>query len=125
VRPLHFLVTDDDVDKRLLMVMALTKHFPTASIFECFSGKEALEYFAANHVDAIVTDHNMHPIDGLQLVTAIRRLRSDVPIVMVSTHDEIRAQAEAAGVDLFLNPPSLLGIGKPVADILRQRGLPV
>lgn len=43
VRPLHFLVTDDDLDKRLLIGMALSKTFPTASVFECWSGKEALE----------------------------------------------------------------------------------
>lgn len=123
MRPLHFLVTDDDVDKRLLMVMALSKHFPTASVFECFSGKEALEYFFANHVDVLVTNHNMKPIDGLQLVTEIRKRGSDVPIIMVSGHEEMRAKALAAGVNLFLHADNLLGIGKPVAELLAARGL--
>jgi two-component system, OmpR family, response regulator PrrA len=123
VRPLHFLVTDDDVDKRLLIGMALSKTFPTASVFECFSGKEALEYFSANRVDVLVTNHNMYPVDGLQLVGEIRRRGSDVPIIMVSGHDEIREQALAAGVNLFLDSRDLMGIGKPVTEFLRQRGL--
>lgn len=123
VRPLHFLVTDDDLDKRLLIGMALSKTFPTASVFECWSGKEALEYFAANHVDVVVTNHNMRPIDGLQLVGKIRALGSDVPIIMVSGHDEIREKALAAGVNLFLDARDLLGIGKPVTELLRERGL--
>jgi CheY-like chemotaxis protein len=123
VRPLHFLVTDDDVDKRLLIGVALSKTFPTASVFECYSGKEALEYFSANHVDVIVTNHNMKPVDGIQLVRQVRQLGSDVPIIMVSGHDEMREQALAAGVDLFLDSRDMLGIGRLVAEFLRQRGV--
>jgi hypothetical protein len=48
VTPLHVLITDDNVDKRLLLGRAIARRFPNASVFECHSGKEALEYFAKN-----------------------------------------------------------------------------
>jgi two-component system response regulator GlrR len=121
--PLHLLVTDDDLDKRMLLSRALAREFPHASIFECHSGQEALEYFAANHVDAIITDHNMQPVDGIALIRELRRQGATLPIIMVSGHDEVADQAKAAGVDLFLGTLDLVRIGKPIATFLRERGL--
>jgi CheY-like chemotaxis protein len=123
VKPLHLLVTDDDVDKRMLLGRAISREFPYASVFECHSGKEALEYFLVNHVDAIITDHNMYPVSGLELVAELRRRGSSVPIIMVSGHEEIKTEAEAAGVDLFLPSTDLVKIGQPIAAFLKSRGL--
>lgn len=123
MKPLRLLVTDDDVDKRLLIGRALSRAFPHASVFECHSGQEALEYFNANHVDAIITNHNMVPVNGIELVKAVRNSGSRVPIIMVSGHDDMRASAEAAGVDLFLGSENLLAIGRPIAEFLHSRGL--
>jgi CheY-like chemotaxis protein len=122
MKPLHVLITDDNVDKRLLLGRAIARRFPNASVFECHSGKEALEYFSANAVDAIVTNHSMHPVNGLELVTTIRQQGSKVPIIMVSEHEEVKAEATAAGVDLFLGG-DLLTIGTPIAEFLHSRGL--
>lgn len=123
LRPLHLLVTDDDLDKRMLLARALGREFPHASIFECRSGKEALDYFSRNPVDAIVTNHNMQPVDGIELVKTLRGQGATLPIVMVSGHDEVRDSALAAGVDLFLGSADMFGIGKPISAFLRARGL--
>lgn len=123
MRPLHILVVDDDVDKRLLVVMAVSRRFPTASVFECYSGREALEYFSRSPVDLIVTNHNMRPVSGLELVREIRSRGCAVPIVMVSVHEEIRAKALQAGVDLFLESGNLRQLGEPIHAFLQQRGV--
>src|SRR4051812_26372290 len=122
MKPLHFLLTDDDPDKRLLLNRALTKAFPDASIFECHSGREALDYFSANHVDAVITNHSMAPINGLELVREIRRRGSSVPIIMVSGHEEVKQQAENAGVDLFVTG-DWRHCGKTMAEFLNRRGI--
>jgi CheY-like chemotaxis protein len=123
MKPLHLLVTDDDVDKRALLSRAVSREFPHASVFECHSGQEALEYCAGNRVDAIITNHNMYPVNGIELVTTLRRCGSTVPIIMVSGHPDVRTEAEAAGVDLFLEWNEPIKIGKPIAEFLRGRGL--
>jgi hypothetical protein len=64
----------------------------------------------------------MYPVNGLELVTAIRHQGSRVPIIMVSEHTEVKEQATAAGVDLFLGG-DLLSIGTPIAEFLHSRGL--
>jgi two-component system chemotaxis response regulator CheY len=123
VKPLHILVTDDDLDKRLLLGVTIGQSFPEASLFECYSGKEALDYFSANHVDVIVTNHNMPELTGMELIKEIRRRGSAVPIIMVTSHDEIIPQALAAGADLVLDTRDMLGIGKRIQDFLDQRGM--
>jgi len=123
MKPLHLLITDDDADKRVLLSRALTHEFPHASLFECHSGQEALEFCAKNVVDAIITNHNMAPVNGIQLVTTLRRCGLTVPIIMVSGHEDMRAPALAAGVDLFLDWSQPTKIGKPIADFLSARGL--
>lgn len=123
MRPLHLLITDDDVDKRMLLSRALARQFPHASIFECHSGQEALEYVARNEIDAIVTNHSMRPVNGMELVAELRRQGRRLPIVMVSGMEDVRKEAAAAGVDLFLTSESLISIGKPIADFFRSRGL--
>jgi CheY-like chemotaxis protein len=123
MKPLHLLITDDDPDKRNLLSRALTREFPHASLFECHSGQEALEFCARNEVDAIITNHNMAPVNGIELVTTLRRCGLSLPIIMVSGHDDMRAPALAAGVDLFLDWDQPTKIGKPIAEFLNGRGL--
>ena len=65
MRPLHLLVTDDDVVKRTLLTRALAREIPKASILECHSGNEALEFLERNPVDAVITNHNMEPVNGI------------------------------------------------------------
>jgi CheY-like chemotaxis protein len=122
-RPLHVLITDDEVDKRLLLVRAVSRQFPTASIFECHNGQEALDYFISNRVVVVVTDHNMFPINGVELIQNIRRMGSAVPIIMVSHHPDMKEKAEAAGADLFLGDQNLLTVGRSIAAFLNARGI--
>jgi CheY-like chemotaxis protein len=71
----------------------------------------------------VVTDHSMSPINGVQLIKAIRERGAKTPIIMVSAHTDMRDESEAAGVDLFLGGENLLGVGKRIADFLQIRGL--
>jgi CheY-like chemotaxis protein len=121
--PLHILLVDDNPDKRLVLARVITRQFPHASIFECHSGQEALDYFARNAVDAVVTDHSMEPVNGLELVTALRRQGSQVPIVMVSDHLELKPSAEAAGVNLFLGGISWPAMAPRLESFFRAQGL--
>jgi response regulator RpfG family c-di-GMP phosphodiesterase len=66
--PLHILITDDDTGKLMFLSRGMRLAFPRASIFECRTGKEALEYCKSNHVDALITDHSMFPVNGIELV---------------------------------------------------------
>lgn len=77
------------------------------------SGKDALRMLRSQHFDLIITEQEMSPIDGLELVRAIRaakddrRIRRDIPIVMMTARTEldvVRA-ARDAGISEFIAKP--------------------
>ena len=119
--PLHIIVTDDDVDKRFLIGASIAKALPHASVFECQSGREALDYFGCNRVDLVVTDHNMVPVDGIELVREIRRRGSDVPIVMVTGYEAMQRDAVDAGADIVINSVRLMNVGSLIKEFLDDR----
>jgi len=58
-------------------------------------GEAGLEVFRNNHVDAVVLDYSMPGMSGGQVAQAMRELKPDVPILLLSAyvglHDEVRS----------------------------------
>ncbi len=52
-------------------------------------GADALEKFGltGEGIDLVLTDLNMPDISGIRLARAIKGLRPDIPVVLISTHD--------------------------------------
>ena len=50
----------------------------------CESGAEALELFATQPVDLLITDFRMPNMDGVELITRIREMRPELPIILLS-----------------------------------------
>jgi two-component system chemotaxis response regulator CheY len=66
-------------------------------VAEAVDGKDALAKVDGGKFDLIITDLNMPNVDGIQLITALRKLPgySFVPILMLST--ESQAEKKDAG----------------------------
>ncbi|MBE0587559.1 MAG: response regulator, partial [Hydrogenophaga sp.] len=72
--------------------------------------------------DIVVTDYNMPQHSGLDVITAIRRLRPGLPTILVSGYvsDELRARAAAQGVCQVLEKTRALDeLVKLLGDTLR------
>jgi CheY-like chemotaxis protein len=54
------------------------------SVLTAISGEEALKTFELHPVDAVVLDYLMPGMDGEETARCIRKLRSDVPIILSS-----------------------------------------
>ncbi len=74
------------------------------------NGRQALEIFLSSHVDVVVTDLRMPEMGGLELIERLRKIGSDVPVLVLSGHIAagdtdglIRAGASA----VLEKPPSL------------------
>jgi CheY-like chemotaxis protein len=50
---------------------------------------EALKLFASCHVDAVVLDFQMPEMRGDMVASRMKRLKPDVPIMMLSAHDSL------------------------------------
>ena len=74
------------------------------------SGEEALRRLAEIHPELIVilSDINMPGMDGLELLGEIRRLRPDLPVLMVTASygdDDRKRRADELGAAAFLAKP--------------------
>ena len=71
------------------------------------SAREGLEIAADHPVAAIVVDYQMPEMYGDEVAAAVKRMQPKVPIVMVSSNDEIPEQALSM-VDAFVSKDETL-----------------
>ena len=70
-------------------------------------GIAAMARFAEFPADVVVTDLNMPNMDGVTLLTTLRALHPDVPVIVTTASGELRVAVEAmrAGADDYLTKP--------------------
>lgn len=111
------LVAEDNATMRTLIVRMLRSAF-AARIVEASNGEEAARLLLRLPVTLVVTDLEMEPVDGLELLKRIRSGRygpPDVPVLMLTGHTSERTvrAAAAENVSAFLvkpvAPPALIG----------------
>lgn len=112
------LVVDDSETMRQMVKMTLQTG--GYEVVLANDGEEGLRKFKdAGSVSLVVTDINMPIMDGLQLIRAIRKKDTAVPILALTTEseDEIRKKGAAAGANGWVVKPF-----KPTQflDIVRQ-----
>ena len=115
---LRLLLVDDDDNKRLLLAHSLLERFSSAFLFQCRSGAEAIAYLSTRAVDAVVTDHSMTPVNGIELISWVRDRGLQIPVVMVTGHPEIEETALEAGATKVIPFARFTEIGDIVARLL-------
>jgi two-component system chemotaxis response regulator CheY len=82
----NFLVVEDSPTMRQLISFSL-KRLRGARIVEAGNGVEALKKLSENKFNLIVADINMPLMDGLKLLSIVRKdpSHSQVPVIIVST----------------------------------------
>jgi len=68
--PNVLIVEDDAATRRLYKFLLTNGGYP---VLEAEDGVAALEQLAAHHCDLVITDMNMPRMDGMELISAIRR----------------------------------------------------
>jgi len=104
----RILVVDDDVNNRFVLagLLAVMGH----RVEEAGDGEQALAMLATHAVDVVLTDLQMTPMSGYDLVHRIRRLAgavAAVPVVAVTANVTagVVEQCLAAGMDGHLSKP--------------------
>ena len=79
-------------------------------------GQTAIRLFLENDVDAVVLDYAMPGMNGSQVARALREIKPDVPILLLSAYLSLPEEA-SQWVDLIVNkgdgaPTLLLKVGE-------------
>ncbi|MBX7199904.1 MAG: PAS domain S-box protein [Rhodospirillaceae bacterium] len=112
-KALTILVVDDDL-LVLVSTCAMIEQLGH-KVVEAASGREALAYVAnGGPLDMVVTDHAMPQMSGMQLAEAIRALKPEMPVLLVSGYAEL-PPGTAATLPRLTKPFSLEDLAAAVA----------
>jgi two-component system chemotaxis response regulator CheY len=124
----HILIAEDSPTMRALLVSALEALDGPVKITEAGSGFEALRALPRERFDLIITDINMPDINGLELVSFVRKnpAHRSIPLIIVSTESSSRDRERGLelGADAYLvkplDPADLCGVVRDLLDRARQ-----
>ncbi len=102
------LIVEDSPTMRQLIIFAL-KRLKNVRFNEAGDGVDGLKKLQQDVYNLIITDINMPVMDGLKLVSLIRKdeLHKDIPIVIITTEggNEDKERAMALGANAYLTKP--------------------
>ena len=105
---LHALVVEDSPTMRQLIVFALSR-VRNLRVVEAEDGVDGLKKLSQQKFDILVTDINMPMMDGLKLVSMVRRdeVHKNIPIVIITTEGahEDRQRALSLGANAYITKP--------------------
>ncbi len=105
---LHALVVEDSPTMRQLIVFALSR-VKALKVVEADDGVDALKKLSQQHFDVLITDINMPMMDGLKLVSMVRKdeVHRDIPIIIITTEgaQEDRQRALSLGANAYITKP--------------------
>ncbi len=96
----RILVVEDSATMRSLIASTLEELDPAVKISEAGSGFEALRLLPRGAFDLIVTDINMPDINGLELVSFLKKTPAyaAIPLIIVSTESSQRDREKGLGL---------------------------
>jgi CheY-like chemotaxis protein len=88
----RILLVDDNANglaARKMVLEELGHRIVTAS-----SGVEALQQFGSHKFDLVITDYKMPRMDGLELISRLRKQSPELPIVLISGYADALGMSE-------------------------------
>ncbi|RIK94701.1 MAG: response regulator [Proteobacteria bacterium] len=124
----QILIVEDSPTMRSLVVSALEELGAPVKITEAASGFEALRELPRGEYDLIVTDINMPDINGLELISFVKRNAAyrSIPLLIISTEGSERDREKGLGLgaDAYLvkpfDPEALRRAARELLDKARE-----
>jgi two-component system chemotaxis response regulator CheY len=105
---LRALVVEDSPTMRQLICFAL-RRIKGLEVVEADDGVEGMKKLSASRFNILITDINMPVMDGLKLVSLVRRdeIHKEIPIVVITTEGaaEDRQRAIHLGANAYITKP--------------------
>jgi DNA-binding NtrC family response regulator len=98
------LIAEDEEKMRRILELNLQDQY---RILLAKDGEEALRMFKENEVHLLLTDMRMPDRDGLSLLHEVKRLRPEIPVILITAYGTIESAVNAmkdGAVDYLLKP---------------------
>ena len=124
----RILVIEDESAIRRVLVKILSEENDTYQVEEAEDGLKGLEALKSNDYDLVLCDIKMPKMDGVEVLEAARKLKPEIPFIMISGHGDLETAVNtmrAGAFDYISKPPDLNRLLTTVRNALDRKELVV
>lgn len=124
----RILVIEDESAIRRVLVKILTEENDSYKVDEAEDGSRGLEMIKKNDYDLALCDIKMPKMDGVEVLQAARKIKPEVPFIMISGHGDLDTAVNTmrlGAFDYISKPPDLNRLLTTVRNALDRKELVV
>ena len=122
------LIIEDEEAIRRVLVKILSEENSLYKVFEAVDGLSGTELIKKEDFDLILCDIKMPKMDGVEVLQAAKKLKPEIPIVMISGHGDLDTAVNTmrlGAFDYISKPPDLNRLLNTVRNALDRKKLVV
>lgn len=122
------LLIEDEAAIRRVLVKILTEESKTYEVEEAADGLEGVEKVKDHDYDLLLCDIKMPKMDGVEVLEAVKKIKPEIPIVMISGHGDLDTAVNTmrlGAFDYISKPPDLNRLLNTVRNALDRKELMV
>lgn len=122
------LLIEDEAAIRRVLIKILTEENNTYEVEEAADGLEGVEKIKDHDFDLILCDIKMPKMDGVEVLEAVKKIKPEIPVVMISGHGDLDTAVNTmrlGAFDYISKPPDLNRLLNTVRNALDRKELVV
>jgi DNA-binding NtrC family response regulator len=122
------LIIEDEAAIRRVLTKILSEESSSYLVEEAANGLEGLEKVKASDYDLILCDIKMPKMDGVEVLDAVKKIKPEIPMVMISGHGDMETAIQTmrmGAFDYISKPPDLNRLLNTVRNALDKKQLVV
>ncbi|MEM0543447.1 sigma-54 dependent transcriptional regulator [Flavobacterium sp. j3] len=122
------LIIEDEAAIRRVLTKILSEESSTYQVEEAEEGIQGLEKIKNNDYDLVICDIKMPKMDGVELLEEVKKIKPEIPMVMISGHGDMETAIQTmrlGAFDYISKPPDLNRLLNTVRNALDKKQLVV
>lgn len=122
------LIIEDEASIRRVLFKILSEESDTYEVTEAVDGLEGIDLIKKEDFDLVLCDIKMPKMDGVEVLEAVKKIKPEVPIVMISGHGDLDTAVNTmrlGAFDYISKPPDLNRLLNTVRIALDRKELVV
>jgi two-component system nitrogen regulation response regulator NtrX len=122
------LIIEDEASIRRVLTKILSEESDTYLVDEAEDGLQGLEKIKNTDYDLVLCDIKMPKMDGVELLEAVKKIKPEIPMVMISGHGDMETAIQTmrlGAFDYISKPPDLNRLLNTVRNALDKKQLVV
>lgn len=122
------LIIEDEAAIRRVLTKILSEESDTYKVDEAEDGLQGLEKIKTEDYDLVLCDIKMPKMDGEEVLEAVKKIKPEIPMVMISGHGDLETAVNTmrlGAFDYISKPPDLNRLLNTVRNALDKKQLVV